>query len=330
MRRGKRADAEQCHRDGNAGALRELAHERHRAREHDAVPGEDDRPARAVDELERRAAIGVGDRGARDADVAGVRRRRLLVVELARRLLRVLGDVDEHGAGPARGGDGEGLAHGLGDVFGARHQVVVLGDRQRDAGDVGFLEGVRSDEAAADLSGDADNRRRVHHRGRDAGDHVGRARSGRRDGDPDAAARARVSVGHVRRTLFVPHEDVPDRKVEHRVVGRKNGPAGVAEDVRHALAHQAFPQNLRSSPFHSLISLRPRCCTTAVSALFSARGAHSRRSRAATSRRARAAGAADITADFSSSHIGTNSYPVIAPTDAHETSLAYLAMTPVV
>jgi hypothetical protein len=34
----------------------------------------------------------------------------------------------------------------------------VLGDRQCDAGDVGFLERVRSDEAAADLAGDADDR----------------------------------------------------------------------------------------------------------------------------------------------------------------------------
>ena len=98
MRGGKRADAEKRHGDGNAGALSELADKRHRAREHDAVAGEDDRPASTVDELERRAAVGVGDRGARHTDVTGVRRRRLLVLEFARRLLRVLGDVDEHGA----------------------------------------------------------------------------------------------------------------------------------------------------------------------------------------------------------------------------------------
>ncbi len=328
MRRGKRADAEERHRDGNAGALGELADKRHRAREHDAVTGEDDRPARAVDELERRAAVGVGDRGARHADVPGVRRRRLLVVELARRLLRVLGDVDEDGARPARGRDGERLAHGLGDVLGARHQVVVLGDRQRDAGDVGFLEGVRSDEAAADLPGDADDRRRVHHRRRDAGDHVGRARPGRRDGDPDAPARARVAVGHVRRTLFVPHEDVPDRKVEHRVVGRKNGPARVPEDVSHALAHQAFPQNLRSSSFHS-VSLRDSQFSDGCVCLLSARGAPSPLALAPRLRAALGPQALPISRQPTSHRqTGTNSYPVTAPTDAHETSLAYLAMTP--
>ena len=44
MRWREAADAEQRHRDRDAGALGELAHERHRAGEHDAVAGEDDRP----------------------------------------------------------------------------------------------------------------------------------------------------------------------------------------------------------------------------------------------------------------------------------------------
>ena len=57
-------------------------------------------------------------------------------------LLGVLGDVDEHRAGAAGGGDLEGFAQGRRDVFGARDEEVVLGDGQRDAGDVDFLKGV--------------------------------------------------------------------------------------------------------------------------------------------------------------------------------------------
>ena len=38
----------------------------------------------------------------------------------------------------------KGLAHGRRDVLRARDQVVVLRDRQRDAGDVGFLKRVAS------------------------------------------------------------------------------------------------------------------------------------------------------------------------------------------
>ena len=115
------------------------------------------------------------------------------------------------GTGTAAAREVERLADCGRDVRGLRDEVVVLGDRQRDAGDVGFLERVGSDQAAADLAGDADDRRRIHHRGREAGDHVGRARTRRRDRDADLAGRARVAVGHVRRALLVPRQDVPDR-----------------------------------------------------------------------------------------------------------------------
>ena len=141
-----------------------------------------------------------------------------------------------------------------------RHQIVVLGDRQRDAGDVGLLKGVGADQLAAHLAGDADDRRRVHHRRGDAGDHVGRAGARGRNRDADAAARARVAVGHVRRALLVADQHVPDRKLEHRVVGRQDRAARVAEDVGHAFAHQAFPQDLCAS----LSSQLPRKLQTAI------------------------------------------------------------------
>ena len=146
-------------------------------------------------------------------------------VELARRLLRVFRDVDVHGTRPARRRNLERLAERRRDVVGARHQVVVLGNRQRDAGDVRFLKRVRADQLAAHLAGDADDRRTVHHRRRNAGHHVRRAGPGRRDRDADLAARARIAVGHVRRALLVADEHVADRIVEHRVIGRKNGAA---------------------------------------------------------------------------------------------------------
>ena len=92
---------------------------------------------------------------------------------------------------------------------------------------------------------------RVHHRRRDAGHHVRRAGTRRRDRDADLAAGARIAVGHVRRALLVPHEHVADRIVEHRVVGRKNGAAGIAEDVGHALPNETFPDDLRSCAFHT-------------------------------------------------------------------------------
>ena len=162
------------------------------------------------------------------------------------------------GPGPAGLRDQERFAHRARDILGAGHEVVVLRDRQRDAGDVDFLERVAANQPAADLAGDADDRGGVHHRGGDAGDHVGRARSGCRNRDADPAARARIAVGHVRRALLVAHEHVPDRIIEHRVVGRQDRAARIPEHVGDAFAHQAFPENLRTSQFHNVCSLRSR------------------------------------------------------------------------
>ena len=50
------------------------------------------------------------------------------------------------GPRPARARDVERLPQRGRDVLDARDEVVVLGDRQRDAGDVGLLEGVAADE----------------------------------------------------------------------------------------------------------------------------------------------------------------------------------------
>ena len=70
-------------------------------------------------------------------------------VDLA--LAHVDGDVDEHRAGTAGRGDVERLLDDLGEVVGVLDQVVVLGDRQRDAGDVGLLERVRAEDGVRDL-----------------------------------------------------------------------------------------------------------------------------------------------------------------------------------
>src|SRR5258708_905734 len=68
-----------------------------------------------------------------------------------------------------------------------------------------------------------------------------RARSG-----SAGAAGAGIAVGHVGGALLVPHQRVPDRIVEHRVVGGQNRAAGIAEDFGDAFAHQALPEDLRA------------------------------------------------------------------------------------
>jgi hypothetical protein len=133
------------------------------------------------------------------------------------------------------------------DVLDAGDQVAVLGDRERDAGNVGFLERVVADQLARHLTGDADHRHRVHHRGRDAGDQVrgSRTRGGNRHAH--AASRPGISIGHVRSALLVTNQDMSDRVVEHRVVRGQDRAAWVSEDRIYALMDETLPDDLRAS-----------------------------------------------------------------------------------
>jgi hypothetical protein len=48
----------------------------------------------------------------------------------------------------------------------------------------------------------------------------------------------------------VADEDVPNRVIEHGVVGRQNGAARVPEDSANPLVYKAFPDDLRTRPLH--------------------------------------------------------------------------------
>ncbi len=81
-----------------------------------------------------------------------------------------------------------------GNVDAVGDEEVVLGDRHRDAGDVGFLERVRADERAADLSGDGHDRNGVHLRVGERRHEVGRTGTGRRHTDAHLAGRLAYPV----------------------------------------------------------------------------------------------------------------------------------------
>src|SRR5690606_1413272 len=122
----------------------------------------------------------------------------------------VLGDIDQHRARAAGGGDVERLAHDLGNVFGATDHEAVLHDRAADADHVGFLEGVIADPVRTDLAGDHDHRDGIHVGGGDAGHGIGRTRAGGDQYHTRFASGTGVAVGGMGRGLFVAHQDVLD------------------------------------------------------------------------------------------------------------------------
>src|SRR5205085_4235173 len=91
--------------------------------------------------------------------------------------------------------------------------------------------------------------------GGNAGDHVGSARTGGSNGNADASAGARVTVGHVRGALLVANQNVAKgRESAKRVVGRENGAARITEDVSGAFPADTFPENFCTGLFHKVSS----------------------------------------------------------------------------
>ena len=120
------------------------------------------------------------------------------------------------------------------DIGGFHHQVVVLGNRQRDAGNVDLLKRVGSDSRPRHLSRDDDKRNRVHVRGGDACHKVRGARARRRPNHAGAALDASIAVGRVRRALLVPDENVPKLRIfRERLIERQHRAAWNAENNVH-------------------------------------------------------------------------------------------------
>ena len=166
------------------------------------------------------------------------------------------------GPGPPGRGHVERLADRAGDVLGLGDQEVVLGDRDRDAGDVGLLEAVGADHGRRHLAGDGHQRHRVHVGVRDRRDQVGGTRPAGRHAHADAARGLRVAGGGVAGALLVPDQDVPDQLgVQQRVIGRQDGAARDAEHHVRADPLERVDQGLRPGgpdPGRAAAGVRPR------------------------------------------------------------------------
>ena len=167
--------------------------------------------------------------------------------EVALLLQHVLRDVDQDRAWAPGRGEMERLGDRLRHFGGALHEEVVFGDRQRDAGDVRFLEGVGPDHRPPHLPGDRDHRHRVHIGVGDRGHQVGGAGTRGGDADSDLAGGLRISLGRMPGALLVAHQDVADtRRVVERVVGRQDGATGDPEDDVGADLFERADERLRT------------------------------------------------------------------------------------
>ena len=139
------------------------------------MPGQNHRPLGAVNQLQRLLVL-IG-RWRQVRPISGQLRLDGLSVKFARGLLRILGDIHEHGTRPAGTRHIKCFADRLRNLIGMRDQIVVLGDGQRDARNVRLLKRVGTDELAAHLAGNTNDGRGIEHRRGDSGDHVRGARA---------------------------------------------------------------------------------------------------------------------------------------------------------
>ena len=163
-------------------------------------------------------------------------------------LAHIFGDVDQDRPGPPRGRDEKGLSNHAGQIRWIAHQPGVLHDRQRDAEDVGLLEGIGADHRPGHLSGDHHHRHRVHLRGGDAGHQVGGTGAGGAKANANFAGGAGVGIGGMGAALLMAHQEVLQLTagfgLVELVVDRQDCAAGVAKDVRHPMAVQRIHQGI--------------------------------------------------------------------------------------
>ena len=163
----------------------------------------------------------------------------------------------------------ERLFEGRGQILNAVYQVVVLRDRQRDAGDVDFLEGVAPDQRLDHLAGDGHDRHRVEHGVGEPGDQVRRPWSRSHQADPRLAGSSRIPFGGQCRPLLEPHQDVVKPRAWQRIVERNHRSARISENRVHTLVFERAADDLRPgqhrtfgcSPARCPVGLvRPRYC----------------------------------------------------------------------
>ena len=125
------------------------------------------------------------------------------------------------------------------------HEIIVLGAGPRDAGGVGFLEGVVADQMGRHLAGQADHGDGIHQRVGETGHGIGGARTRGHQHDADLAGRARIALGGMDGGLLVADQDVAQPVLlEQRVVDRQDRAARIAEDDLDFLVDQGFHQQI--------------------------------------------------------------------------------------
>ena len=199
--RGEVADAVEREADGDTGEFGELLQLCSGTRMRDAAARVDERPLARANGRDDRFQLR-SPRLPRRPVARQVHRH--VPVRHGRLQLQILGDVDDHRAGAARSRDVECFLHHASHIFDPLHEVVVLRDATANLDHRRLLERVGPDHGRVHLTGDGDDRRRIHLGIGETSHEVGRTGAAGRHADADLARGAGVAVGHEPAALLVP------------------------------------------------------------------------------------------------------------------------------
>ena len=120
----------------------------------------------------------------------------------------VCSNIDQHGTRTSGSGDQESLPDYTGQVFNFFDQIVMLGNRRCNTGDIRFLEGVPANGLGRYLSAEYHQRNRVHIGRRNTCNHVAYTRSRSSEAYAGTAGSAGVAVCRMHRSLLMSGQDV--------------------------------------------------------------------------------------------------------------------------
>ena len=172
------------------------------------------------------------------------------VIKIHLRAENVGSDVHYHRPRPPRPGDEKRLFDRPKQILRTLDEIIMLRDRRRDTADVRFLERILADDGGRHLSGETNERNRIHIGGGDTRYKIRAARSRSREADADFSRSARVTVRRQRRALLMTHKDMRELHFIDFIVQRQDHAARIPENDVYAFLFQAFQDCLRSIDTH--------------------------------------------------------------------------------
>ena len=166
----------------------------------------------------------------------------------------ILHNINQHRAGTSAPGYGKGFPDDIRQLVHIPDDIVALGNRHGNAGDIHLLEGILSNEVFRHVAGDEHHGGAVHIGRGNSGHQVGAAGAGGGKAHANLAGGTGIAVGSMGRTLLMGRQDMPDLSfvVVKLVIDVQNCAAGVAKNGVHSLLQQAFHQNLRACHLHCM------------------------------------------------------------------------------